>query len=90
MFQRNNIKQDELLNKLLSNQGSIAEKTDTAKSLDNEHLQKAVPSSDQAKVEWERRANEKQWYQKPLGLIAMGTIGGALSTAIGFLFFGCK
>ena len=80
MFQRNHIKQNELLNKLLSNQGSVSEKTTIAKSLDNDHLQKAVPHSDYAKVEWERRTNEKQWFQKPLGIIALTAAGTVIAS----------
>ena len=59
--------QNELLNKLLSGQGSIAEKTSIARNLDTDHLQNAVSHSEFAKIEWERRLNEKKWYEKPLG-----------------------
>lgn len=90
MFFHNRIKQGKLLNKLISNQGSIAEKTAIAQGLDDAYLQKAVPHSDYAKIEWERRANEKKWFEKPLGIIALGAIGIVLASLALYLLWGQK
>jgi hypothetical protein len=50
---------DEKLNRLMRNQGSVVERTETAKALSDKDLQLAVPYSEQAKVEWERRNSAK-------------------------------
>lgn len=51
--------QDEMLNMLLAGQGSVSEQTRMASKLDDQHLQKAVPRSEYAKVEWERRLAQR-------------------------------
>ena len=82
IFQRNHIKQNELLNKLLSNKGSVLTKSNIAKKLGNKYLQQAVMHSEYAKVEWERRLNDKQWYQKPHGIIILMVTSGLIIYAI--------
>ena len=67
-------KQSELLNKVLSDKGSISEKTSNIKKLDDDHLQKAVPYSEHAKIEWEKRLYEKKWYDKPFGRTILYTL----------------
>lgn len=51
--------QDDKLNKLLARQGSIAERTKSARELDDDRLQTAAPYSPQAKEELERRRHER-------------------------------
>lgn len=51
--------QDEKLNRLLGNQGSVAEQTRFTRELDDERLQIAVPHSRFAKEELERRRTER-------------------------------
>lgn len=75
--------QDGLTNKLLDRAGSVAEKMTIARKLDDVHLQIAVAAhSTYAKVEFERRARELMWYDKPLGRIAITVVGGALTAAV--------
>ena len=51
--------QDEKLNRLLREEGSVAEKTRIATELDDQRLQSAVPHSRYAKEELERRRAER-------------------------------
>jgi diguanylate cyclase (GGDEF)-like protein len=51
--------QDDKLNKLLARQGSIAERTKSARELDDDKLQMAAAYSPQAKEELERRRHER-------------------------------
>jgi diguanylate cyclase (GGDEF)-like protein len=51
--------QDDRLNKLLGNRGSIAERSKIARELDDDALQMAAPYSRQAKEELERRRHEQ-------------------------------
>jgi len=88
MFRHKRTNQDKLLQKLLSNQGSIAEKTSIAQSLDDAHLQKAVSHSDYAKIEWESRQNKKRWFEKPLGIIALAALGAVLAALVLYLLWG--
>ena len=80
--------QDEKLNSLLREQGSIAEKTRIASELDDDKLQIAAPYSRQAKVELERRRAElalqahRRWYARPVGMIAIGAAGSLIAWAI--------
>ncbi len=82
--------QNEQLNKLLSGRGSISELTSLAKNLDKDHLQKAVPFSEYARVEWERRLNDKKWFEKPIGIIVLGIVIAVLGSLVFYLLVGQK
>lgn len=79
--------QDEMLNKLLREEGSIAEKTRMAKELDDDRLQIAAPRSRYAKEELERRRAERalavhrRWYTRPVGIVALGAAGSLVAWA---------
>jgi type IV secretory pathway TrbF-like protein len=76
------------VNRLLSGQGSIQERNRIATELDDETLQKAVPYSAQAKVEWERRIAERalqannQWFKRPVGMTVLAVVASLIVWAL--------
>jgi len=80
--------QNEKLNKLLREEGSVADKTRIAKELDDDRLQMAAARSRYAKEELERRRAERalhaqrRWYTQPVGMIALGAAGSLVAWAL--------
>ena len=80
--------QDEKLNKLLREEGSVAEKTRIARELNDKRLQIAAPRSRYAKEELERRRAERAlqanrgWYMRPFGMITLGATGSLVAWAV--------
>ncbi len=84
---------DEQLNKLLRGEGSVAEKTRTAKLLDDDQLQMAAPHSKYAKEELERRRADRllqaqnRWYIRPVGIIGLGIVASIIAAVIYAAYF---
>ncbi|MBI3375453.1 MAG: hypothetical protein HY017_27365 [Betaproteobacteria bacterium] len=79
---------NEQLNKLLRGEGSVAEKTRTARALDDEQLQMAAPHSKYAKEELERRRADRalqaqnRWYTRPVGMVALEIVASLIAAVI--------
>lgn len=86
--------QNEKANKLLRGEGSVAQKTQWAKELDDEHLQMIAPHSKYAKEELERRRAERalqaqnRWYTRPIGIVALGIVASLIAAVIYAAYFG--
>ncbi len=85
--------QNEKANKLLRGEGSIAQKTQWAKELDDEHLQMVAPRSGYAKEESERRRAvralqaQNRWYARPVGIIALSIVASLIAAVIYAAYF---
>ena len=81
--------QDKKLNRLIAEQGSVAEKTRIARELDDERLQMAAAvGSRYASEELERRRAERalqaqnRWYTRPVGMLALGIVASIIAAVI--------
>jgi len=52
------------------------------------HLQKQVPHSEYAKIEWDRRMYDKKWFEKTFGIIILGMVITVISSLILYLLLG--
>lgn len=80
--------QDDGLKRLLSNKGSIEERTRIARRLPDERLRMAAPYSAQANEELKHRRaalalqSNKRWSARPVGIIILGVVASVFASLI--------